>query len=83
MLLSGLSAFSCSLLPPQLIERSHPESFPLVTPLGQTDVLAVRQPLPRSSINSRFIESGRLTTCVFGFFKLTFFYGTCCLYSAN
>lgn len=71
-LLSGLSAFSCSLPPPQLIEWSHPESFPLVTPLGQTDVLAVPQHLPTSSMNSRFIESERLTTCVFGFFKWTF-----------
>lgn len=50
-LLSGLSSFSCSLLPPQLMEWSHPESFPLVTPLGQRDVLAVPQHLPRSSVN--------------------------------
>lgn len=41
MLLSGLSAFSWCFLPPQLIRWSHPESFSLVTPLGQADVLAV------------------------------------------
>lgn len=63
-LLSGLSAFSWCFLPPQLIRWSHPESFSLVTPLGQTDVLAVPQSLPRSFMNREFINSLALTNII-------------------